>query len=79
MVVRISAQAHRTLKELSRRSGASMPDVLDQAIEEYRRRRFLEGLHADFASLKRKPKAWKQELRERQEWDATLADGLEVK
>lgn len=54
-----------------------MPAILDRAIEEYRRRQFLEGLRADFAALRRDPKAWQEELNERKEWDSTLGDGLE--
>ena len=77
LTVRISSQAHRSLKELSELTGQPMPAVLDKAIEEYRRRQFLEGLSADFAALRKDPKAWQQELDERAEWDATLGDGLE--
>lgn len=79
MVVRITPEAHRTLKVMARHSGQSMPEILDHAIEQYRRRCFLEGLQADFAALKSKPKDWKQEQAERRAWDATLADGQEAK
>ena len=77
LTVRISPKAHQALKELSKLTGQPMPAVLDQAIEEYRRRQFLKGLSADFAALRRNPKAWQQELEERTEWDSTLGDGLE--
>ena len=53
-----------------------MQSILDSAIERYRRERFLRGANADFARLKRDPKAWKQELRDRELWDRTLADGI---
>lgn len=75
--VRISPRAHRSLKELCELTGQAMPAILDRAIEEYRRRQFLEGLSADFAALRQDPKVWQQELDERAEWDATLSDGLE--
>ena len=77
VTVRISPEAHKSLKELSELTGEPMPAVLDKAIEAYRRRQFLQGLAADFARLRQDPKAWHQELQERTEWDATLADGLE--
>jgi hypothetical protein len=54
-----------------------MADILAKAIEEYRRQRFLQGLVEDFASLRSRPEAWEEELREREAWDATLADGLQ--
>ena len=53
-----------------------MQSILDSAIEHYRRERFLHGANADFAALKRNPKAWKQELRDRELWDRTVADGI---
>lgn len=53
-----------------------MQEVLDTAIERLRRERFLHGANADFQALKRDPKAWKDELRERDLWEQTLADGL---
>ncbi len=76
LTVRISRKTHQSLKELSGLTGEPMPAVLDKAIEAYRRRQFLEGLAADFARLRKNPKAWQQELDERAEWDATLADRL---
>ena len=50
--------------------------VLERAIEQYRRDRFLRAANADFEALQRDPKAWKDELRERAVWEQTLADGL---
>ena len=54
-----------------------MMDILDQAIELYRRQCFLDGLNADFAALRQNKAAWDEELAERESWDATLADDLE--
>jgi len=53
-----------------------MLGVLEKAIEQYRRERFLRGANADFEALRRDPKAWKEEHRERALWEQTLADGL---
>ena len=54
-----------------------MTEVLDKAIEIYRRQRFLAGLNADFAALRKNKAAWEEERAERSTWDATLTDGLE--
>ncbi len=56
-----------------------MQEVLDSAIERLRRERFLRGANADFQALKGDPKAWKEELREREPWEQTVADGLSKK
>lgn len=75
--VRISPRAHQSLKELAKLTGEPMPAVLDRAIEDFRRRVFLEGLSQDFAELRADPKQWEEERSERRAWDAALADGLE--
>ena len=42
--VRIGASYQKTLRELALRDGKSMQAIVEQAIESYRRQRFLEGL-----------------------------------
>lgn len=54
-----------------------MQDVLEKAIEAYRRKRLLEMGNLAYAALKDDPKAWEQELAERKLWENTLADGLD--
>lgn len=77
VTVRISTGARDALKQMSAAAGEPMPAILDKAIEHYRRKQFLEGLNEDFARLRRDPKAWQEELKERAQWDATLADDLD--
>ena len=75
--VRIHPSSHARLKELAEQSGDTMTDVLAKAIDAYHRQAFLEGLNRDFVALRSDAKAWKEELAERDSWDATLADDLE--
>ncbi|NLI76797.1 MAG: toxin-antitoxin system protein [Candidatus Riflebacteria bacterium] len=72
---RISTPAHRILQEMARHTGKSMQEVLDAAIEAYRRQRFLQETSEAFGELRADPKAWKAEQDERHLWDATLTDG----
>lgn len=74
--VRISETARETLRDLAERTGESMQEILERAVEEYRRQRFLEDLNAGFAALRNDPDAWKEVLDEREEWEHTLSDGL---
>ena len=74
--VRVNDTTHRILRELSERDGEPMPEILAKAVEDYRRRRFLEGANVAFAALRENPDAWEEELEEREIWDSTLADGL---
>jgi hypothetical protein len=54
-----------------------MTEVLEKAIESYRRQCFLAGLNADFEALRDDGAGWQEELAERKDWDASLSDGLE--
>jgi len=74
--VRISPRAHELLRQLAEEGQQSMQSVLDDAIERYRRERFLRAANADFAALKGDVKAWKQELHDRELWEKTVADGI---
>lgn len=75
LTVRINKTSHKALCELAEYSGESLQTVLTRAIEEYRRKRFLEQANAAFAALRNNPKAWMQEQEERAAWDVTLTDG----
>jgi len=75
--IRISERSRKVLGDIARQEGASLQSVMDQAIEHYRRQHFLEGLSEDFAALRKSPELWEEELKEREEWDTTLADGAD--
>ena len=72
--MRISPTAHSTLRRLAALRGESMQAVLDEAIEQYRRKCFLDQANAAFAALRKNKRAWRDELAERGAWDTTLAD-----
>jgi hypothetical protein len=74
--VRIKPQSHQALRELARTSGESLQDVLERAIEEYRRSRILDQVNACYAKLRADPKRWREELEERALSENTLMDGL---
>jgi predicted transcriptional regulator len=73
----ISEMAHQILRELAEQTGQSMSDVLDKALDAYRRKLFFEQLNAGYAALRADPQAWAEELEQRKLWDATLTDGLD--
>lgn len=56
-----------------------MQTIIEEAVEQYRRRKFLEGLNEDFKALKTDKKAWREELKERKMWDKTLLDERKTK
>lgn len=71
--VRINPERHRKLKVLSKELGASMPMVLERAVETPRRQRFLDQASQAYGELRKDKKAWA----EHKAWDKTLKDGLE--
>ena len=75
--VRVSEPTHRTLRELAEQLGESMQGILDQAIEDYRRKHLLQRANAGYAALRAHTEAWEEELAERADWEATLSDGLD--
>ena len=75
--VRIETQTRDKLRLLSKLEKKPMHIILDQAIEDYRRKNFLEEANRAYASLRQDAKAWHAEEKERLEWDVTLHDGLE--
>ncbi len=77
--VRISPRTHQLLRQLAKEAEESMQSILHKAIESYRREEFLRAANRDYAALRRNPKAWRDELRERALWERTLADGLDKK
>ncbi len=76
-MMRVSETARQSLGDLAAKMDKPMRAVLDEAVEEYRRQRFLQEANETYAALQNDPEAWKAELEEREEWDVTLADGLE--
>ena len=76
--VKITRKQHEILQQLAADSGESMQTVLGRALESYRRQRILQIGNDAYLAMRNDPEQWREELVERADWDATLADGLEV-
>jgi hypothetical protein len=75
--VPIREAAHRLLQQLAEQTGENALDILDKALDGYRRKVFFEQLNAGYAALRADPEAWAEMEAERKLWDATLMDGLD--
>jgi len=73
----IEENAHQIVQTLSTLTGESMQSVVLKVIEGYRRKIFFESANHAFKKFRCDLTAWAQELKEREEWDRTLSDGLE--
>ena len=74
--VRITEDTRKVLKKLSILDKTSMQGVLEQAIEIYRRQRFLNGLNVAYASLRKDEEKWQNFNEELEIFDTSLADGI---
>lgn len=74
--IRITPEAHTILRRIAKQSGGSMQSSLAKAIELYRRQIFLQKANAAFDAMRKDPKAWQGELKEREDWNATLLDDI---
>ena len=79
VMMRVSARSRDTLRELAAQTGESMQSMIDEAVELYRRRRFLEAVNAAYAPLRHDAETWRVIEQERSEWDTALGDGLDEK
>jgi len=75
--VRISEASHRLLRQMAEQTGQTMLEVLDRALDAYRRKLFFEQMNAGYAELRANPEAWAEVEAERKLWDTTLMDGLD--
>ena len=75
--IRIAPNSKSVLRALAKKEGKAMQTVLDEAIEHYRRDKFLDEVNVAYAKLRGNRKGWKEEQKERALWDKTLADGLD--
>jgi hypothetical protein len=55
-----------------------MQIVLNKAIEDDQRNKFLDEVNTAYAALRTGPEVWKEELAERAAWDKTHMDGFET-
>jgi hypothetical protein len=77
IAITINKNTHEVLLRLSQQSGDNLQTLLDKAVEQYRRQLFLFQANQAFAALRKNELLWQDELKERQEWDQTLADGID--
>jgi predicted transcriptional regulator len=73
--MRVANKTHRTLKQLAHSTDRTMQQVLEEALELYRRQTLLKQADAAYARLKADPEAHQTWQRELAEWEA-LDDGL---
>jgi len=73
----ISDASHQLLNKLAEETGQTTLEVINNALDAYRRELFFRQMDAGYAELRADSKAWAEHQAERKLWDATLLDGLD--
>ena len=74
---KISPKTALILERLQRRYHKPKTVLIDLALKKYEDQILLEEINEGYARLKADKKAWEEELKERQELEGTVGDGLE--
>lgn len=74
--IRVSTKTRDVLREMAGMIGLSMQEIVERAIESYRREQLLQTANTAYAALRADSNAWQAYQAEQTEWDVTLADGL---
>lgn len=74
--VRVEKELHATLRELSEAEHRPIGQVIEDAVERYRKDKFWKEMREGFARLRADPVAWKQYQDEAAIWDAMSNDDL---
>lgn len=74
--VRVRSHVHATLRELSHELDVPIQDIIEDAIDAYRRQRMIEQHNRAYAAVKADPDQWRAELEERAGWGRSASDGL---
>ena len=74
--IRIPTEMHEELRGFAQEENSTLTGVLVEALELYRRERFVARVNAGYSLLREETAAWKGHLAEREAWDSTLEDGV---
>jgi predicted DNA-binding protein len=75
--VRVRDSTHEKLARLSRDTGRSMAELIDDSVERLEQEHLLDRANRAFATLRADDDGWHEELEERRAWEGTLADDVE--
>ena len=75
--IRVSKEVYNAVKSIAQQQNEKIQDVIEQAIKDYKKKKFFDNLNLAYARLKADPKAWAEEEEEREDWDVAMKDGIE--
>lgn len=75
-IVRVSDRSDSIIKEIALRTGKAKTEVIELALETYRRVERMNALNEGYKKLRDDKESWEKELKKRDELEGTLLDGL---
>jgi len=75
--VRVDNKVHAKLLEIAHEEQRPIRQVIEDAIDQYRKAKFWQGVREDYARLRADPAAWNAYEDELDLWDTAANDGLE--
>lgn len=76
-MVRVGSALHTRLRTIAEAERRPIGQVIEDALGQYERQKFWQGVADDFARLKADPAAWQDYQDEVMAWDTSAGDGLE--
>lgn len=74
---RISSRSDLIIQEMINLTGYSKVEVIEHALETYRRTERMRLMNEAYLNLKSDKSAWEEELEDREGLEGTIADGFE--
>ena len=74
---RISSRSDLIIQEMVSLTGYSKVEVIEHALENYRRNERMRLMNQGYENLQSDKSAWNEELKDREELEGTIADGFE--
>lgn len=74
---RISPESDAIIEELVTKTGKSKIVIIEEALESYRFQERMRMFNESYTRLKGDKEMWKEELKDREELEGTIGDGLE--
>ena len=76
-ILRISDEAYTKLHQITKNTGLSNQEVINEALKNLEKETFLKQANEAYAAMKKDPKQWREHQEEIALWETTLSDGLE--
>ena len=76
-VIRLQKKDKELLEKLAIETGQSIPKVIHNLLEDFKKRNFFAGLKSDYAKLKAKKSQWQEYLADNELFEGAIVDGLD--